>query len=103
MKENDYESEGRRFESCRACPQKSCKSRETKALGGVAGGFWQQLGNWEEVEVGRGCTVLTPNEHAAATLGASPLSLEALALQVLGEERIAHPVLNRAEIDAWLT
>ena len=36
--------------------------------------------------------VVTPNENAAATLEAPSMSLENLAREVLGEERIAHPV-----------
>ena len=37
-------------------------------------------------------TALTPNENAAASLETLPMSLEALARDVRGEERIAHPV-----------
>lgn len=51
------------------------------------------LGQREAAEVQSGLTVLTPNENAARTLGAAPLSLEGLARQTLGESRIAHPLL----------
>ena len=50
------------------------------------------LSGWGEIEAHQGHIVLTPNENAASTLTVTPLSLEALAQQVLGEELIAHPV-----------
>lgn len=50
------------------------------------------LGEWKEIYGHHGCTVLTPNENAAGTLGVAPLSLETFAQQILGEKRIAHPV-----------
>ncbi len=40
-------------------------------------------------------TILTPNENAARTLGVAPLSLEDLARRMLGEERVAHPLLEQ--------
>ena len=51
------------------------------------------LGGWSEVGPEQGHTSLTPNENAARTLGVEPLSLETLARQVLGEERVAHPLM----------
>ena len=50
------------------------------------------LGEWSEVGPEKGRTSLTPNENAARTLGVEPLSLETLARQILGDERIAHPL-----------
>jgi hypothetical protein len=50
------------------------------------------LGDWSEVGPEQGRTTLTPNENAARTLGVEPLSIEALARQILGDERIAHPL-----------
>jgi hypothetical protein len=52
-----------------------------------------RLGEWDS-EVGEHLdrTAITPNENAAATIGAPPTSLEILAREVLGEERIAHLV-----------
>jgi RecB family exonuclease len=52
-----------------------------------------RLGRWGEAYPQGGRTMLTPNENAARTLGVAPLSVETLARQVLGEERIAHPLL----------
>ncbi len=51
------------------------------------------LGEWDEVVTDNGQTFLTPNENAARTLGAEHLSLATLALRILGEERVAHPVV----------
>jgi hypothetical protein len=45
-----------------------------------------------EVKAHRSYTVLTPNQNAAGTLDVTPLSLEDLAQQILGEELLAHPV-----------
>jgi RecB family exonuclease len=50
------------------------------------------LGGWSEARPEQYHTCLTPNESAARTLGVEHLSLENLALQVLGAERIAHPL-----------
>ena len=47
------------------------------------------LGEWSEVGPEQGRTILTPNANAARTLGVEPLSIETLARQILGEERIA--------------
>ena len=51
------------------------------------------LGEWSEVGPEQGRTTLTPNANAARTLGVEPLSLETLARQILGDERIAHPLI----------
>src|SRR5215207_9042938 len=50
------------------------------------------LGGWSEARPEQYHTCLTPNENAARTLGVEHLSLENVALQVLGAERIAHPL-----------
>jgi hypothetical protein len=52
-----------------------------------------RLGGWSS-RVGKhlGRTVITPNKNALVTLGAPPRSLEALAREVLGQERIVHAV-----------
>ncbi len=50
------------------------------------------LGGWSEGAPEQGRTSLTPNGNAARTLGVEPLSLEDLARQSLGPERIAHPL-----------
>jgi len=50
------------------------------------------LGEWSEVGPEQGRTTLTPNANAARTLGVEPLSLEILARQILGDERIAAPL-----------
>jgi len=51
------------------------------------------LGEWSEVGPKQGRTTLTPNANAARPLGVEPLSIEALARQILGEERIARPLI----------
>lgn len=50
------------------------------------------LGGWNEAKPRQSHTCLTPNGNAARTLGVEHLSLENLAPQVLGAERIAHPL-----------
>jgi hypothetical protein len=50
------------------------------------------LGGWNDVGECHGRVVITPNETAAATLGAPPMSLEGIARELLNEEWIAHPV-----------
>lgn len=50
------------------------------------------LGEWSEVGPEQGRTTLTPNANAARTLGVELLSIESLARQVLGDERIARPL-----------
>ena len=40
-----------------------------------------------------GHTSITPNENAADTLGVRPLTLEDLAREVVGDQRVAHPVV----------
>ncbi len=52
------------------------------------------LGGWSEAGPERGRTPLTPNGNAARTLGVEPLSLDTLGRQVLGDERIAHPLTS---------
>jgi hypothetical protein len=64
------------------------------------------LGEWSEIGPEQGCTTLTPNAHAARTLGVEPLSIETLARQILGDERIARPLiiqrlLRQAVEEAW--
>jgi RecB family exonuclease len=51
-----------------------------------------RLGGWGLV-LGAGRTVITPNENAADTLDVKPLTLEDLAHVVLGEGRVANPVV----------
>ena len=51
------------------------------------------LGEWSDVGQEQGRTTLTPNANAARTLGVEPLSLETLARQNLGDERIARPLI----------
>jgi hypothetical protein len=51
------------------------------------------LGEWSEVSPEQACTTLTPNANAARTLGVEPLSIESLARQILGDERIARPLI----------
>jgi hypothetical protein len=51
------------------------------------------LGEWSETGPEKGRTTLTPNANAARTLGVEPLSLETLARQILGDERIAAPLI----------
>jgi hypothetical protein len=50
------------------------------------------LGVWGLVP-GAERTVITPNENAADTLDVQPRTLEDLAHEVLGEGRVANPVL----------
>lgn len=50
------------------------------------------LGEWKLV-ARHGRTSITPNENASDTLGVRPLTLEDLAREVVGEERVAHPVV----------
>jgi hypothetical protein len=50
------------------------------------------LGEWGLVSVAER-TVITPNENAADTLDVKRLTLEDLAHEVLGEGRVASPVL----------
>jgi hypothetical protein len=50
------------------------------------------LGEWKLVTY-HGRTSITPNENAADTLGVRPLTLEDLAREVVGEQRVAHPVV----------
>jgi hypothetical protein len=49
-------------------------------------------GEWSKARPEQYHTCLTPNGNAARTLGIKHLSLENLAVQVLGAERIAHPL-----------
>ena len=42
VKENDYESEGRRFESCRAHHRNPAKRRKLISFGEVTRRYWQQ-------------------------------------------------------------
>jgi len=51
-----------------------------------------RLGGWVLV-LGAGRTAITPNENAADTLDVKPCTLEDLAREVLGEGRVANPVL----------
>jgi hypothetical protein len=51
------------------------------------------LGEWRDVGPEQGHTTLTPNANAARTMGVEPLSLETLARQILGDERIARPLI----------
>jgi len=51
------------------------------------------LGEWSDVGPEQGRTTLTPNANAARTLGVEPLSLQTLARQILGDERIARPLI----------
>jgi hypothetical protein len=51
------------------------------------------LGELQTPAASPGCTILTPNENAARTLGILPLSLEGLAQLTLGEGRVANPIL----------
>ena len=51
------------------------------------------LGEWDEVGPSNRQTFLTPNENAAREFGVEPLSLATLALRILGEEKVAHPVV----------
>jgi hypothetical protein len=50
------------------------------------------LGELSGVVPEQGRTAITPNANAASTLGVEPLSLETLAQQIVGEERVAHPL-----------
>src|SRR5215212_455849 len=50
------------------------------------------LGEWSEVGPEQGHITLTPNANAARTLGVEPLSIETLARQILGDERVARPL-----------
>ena len=50
------------------------------------------LGEWNAVVPEQGRTTLIPNANAARTLGVEPLSLETLARQIVGDERIARPL-----------
>jgi hypothetical protein len=51
------------------------------------------LGEWSEAGPEKGRTTLTPNANAARTMGVEPLSLETLARQILGDERITPPLM----------
>ena len=51
------------------------------------------LGKWSEVGPEQDRTTLTPNANAARTLGVEPQSIETLARQILGDERIARPLI----------
>ena len=51
-----------------------------------------RLGGWGLVS-GAERTVITPNENAADTLDVKPRTLEDLAHEVLGEGRVANPIL----------
>jgi hypothetical protein len=50
------------------------------------------LGEWSNVGPEQGHATLTPNANAARTLGVELLSIETLARQILGDERIAAPL-----------
>lgn len=50
------------------------------------------LGKWKLV-ARHDRTAVTPNENAADTLGVRPCTLEDLAREVVGEERVVHPVI----------
>lgn len=52
-----------------------------------------RLGGWEHVDARQDRVVVAPNENAAVALGVPHTSLENLARGILGEERIAHPLL----------
>src|SRR5829696_4100109 len=69
-----------------------------QAISADRGGMYDRrvfLGEWSEVGPKQGHTTLTPNANAARTLGVEPLSLETLARQILGGERIAHPLTTQ--------
>ncbi len=51
------------------------------------------LGEWDEVGPSNKHTFLTPNENTAHGVSAEPLSLATLALRIVGEEKVAHPVV----------
>lgn len=53
-----------------------------------------RLGGRGEEPPADGATVLTPNKNAARTLGVEPLSLEGLARQIVGRERVAPTALT---------
>src|SRR5215211_7545507 len=63
------------------------------------------LGECSEVGPKQGRTTLTPNANAARPLGVEPLTLETLARQILGDERIARPLaiqrLLRVAVEDW--
>src|SRR5829696_1416578 len=66
-----------------------------QAISADRGGMYDRrvyLGECSEVGPKQGRTTLTPNANAARTLGVEPLSIETLARQILGDERIARPL-----------
>jgi hypothetical protein len=56
------------------------------------------LGAWCDVGPEQGCTTLTPNANAARTMGIEPLSIETLARQILGGERITDEQQGRGDV-----